>query len=90
MAGLVIRGASPIERVREDIRVSASDEGVLRKSLHPLDVRRIVQFRQAIAYEFEKMLANAGQVALRRRRMSDPGRNCPQLPENQNELTHAF
>jgi hypothetical protein len=58
MAALVVRGASPIERVREDIRVSASDEQVLLKSLHALDVERIINFRQAILYEFEKMLAN--------------------------------
>ncbi len=58
MAELVARGASPIERVREDIRVSASDEQVLLKELHPLDVRRIVQFRQAILFEFEKMVAS--------------------------------
>jgi hypothetical protein len=58
MAELVARGASPIERVRADIQVSANDEQVLLKSLHALDVRRIVQFRQAILYQFEKMLAN--------------------------------
>jgi hypothetical protein len=58
MAQLVFRGASPIETVREDIRVSPSDEEALLKGLHPLDVRRIIQFRQAILCEFEKMIAN--------------------------------
>jgi hypothetical protein len=56
MAGLVLRGVSPIERVRMDISVPPADEEVLRKALHPLDVERIKNFRQAVLYEFEKML----------------------------------
>jgi hypothetical protein len=58
MFELVHRNVQPIDRIRADIGVSASDEQVLRKSLNPLDVERIVQFRQAILYEFERMLAN--------------------------------
>jgi hypothetical protein len=58
MFELVHRNVQPIDRIRADIQVSASDEQVLLKSLHPLDVQRIVHFRQAILLEFEKMLVN--------------------------------
>ncbi|MGB8802710.1 MAG: hypothetical protein WCC97_18680 [Candidatus Acidiferrales bacterium] len=58
MFGLVARGVSPADKVRSDILVAPTDEQALRKSLHALDVQRIVQFRQAIACEFERMLAN--------------------------------
>jgi hypothetical protein len=90
LARFVTRGIEPADRVRALITITPTDEMVLRKGLPTAFVEQLVQYRAEILAEFDKLLADASRVDLSRRRVSSSGRNCPQLPENRNELTHAL
>jgi hypothetical protein len=68
LAGLVQRNVQPADRVRADIGISASDEKVLLNGLHPFDVQQLVQFRQAVLLEFERLIQASRRVATRRDR----------------------
>ena len=87
---MVIRGAQSREATLSLIMLSARDENILRRELHPNDFAQLAQYRREVLKEFEKIIANARQAPLDRRGTSASGRNCPQLPENRNEVTHAF
>jgi hypothetical protein len=90
LAGMVIRGAQSREATLSLILLSARDENILRRKMQPNDFMQLAQYRREVLEVFEKIIAGDDQAPLGRRRTPASGRNCPQLPENRNELTHAI
>lgn len=68
LAQFVTRGLEPADQIRDLIRISPSDAEILRSSLHPELLQSLIEYRNAVLREFERLIQPSRPVATRRDR----------------------
>lgn len=69
LAGMVLRGVNTLDEMRKFITITPADQAVLRKSMHALDLLRLIENRQAILQQFERLIEVPRRVSTRRNRV---------------------